>query len=113
MTAFSHVWIAGQLCGVDGYMESTAMGLVAAADSAAVLRNRTPVDWTDRTMIGLLVDYVTTAREDFQPVNANYGLLPIEPSGKQKPVNREVFANAALDETRRIAAKLDSWNEET
>jgi methylenetetrahydrofolate--tRNA-(uracil-5-)-methyltransferase len=113
MTTFSHVWIAGQLCGVDGYMESTAMGLVAAADSAAVLRNWTPVDWTDRTMIGLLVDYVTTAREDFQPVNANYGLLPVEPSGKQKPVNREAFANAALDETRRIAAELDSWNEET
>jgi len=113
ITGFPHIWIAGQLCGVDGYMESTAMGLVTAANAAAALRGWTPIDWTDHTMIGLLVNYVTTAREDFQPVNANYGLLPMEPSGKQKPVDREAFANAALDETRRIAAELDAWNEET
>jgi methylenetetrahydrofolate--tRNA-(uracil-5-)-methyltransferase len=36
--AFPHVWVAGQLCGVDGYMESTALGLVAALNAAASLR---------------------------------------------------------------------------
>ncbi|MHB8071303.1 MAG: methylenetetrahydrofolate--tRNA-(uracil(54)-C(5))-methyltransferase (FADH(2)-oxidizing) TrmFO [Candidatus Cryosericum sp.] len=109
MTAIPRVWIAGQLCGVDGYMESTAMGFVAAVSAAAALRGLPPINWTARTMIGLLVDYVTTEREDFQPVNANYGLLPVEADAKQKPVNRESFAGAALDETRRLAADLASW----
>lgn len=113
MMAFRHLWIAGQLCGVDGYMESTAMGLAAAVNAASALRGWDPVDWTVKTMIGLLIDYVTTEREDFQPVNANYGLLPAEPSAKQKPVDREAFASVALEETRRIAAEIGSWNANT
>jgi methylenetetrahydrofolate--tRNA-(uracil-5-)-methyltransferase len=113
MAAIPHVWIAGQLCGVDGYMESTAMGFVAAANAAAALRGLTPINWTTNTMIGLLIDYVTTEREDFQPVNANYGLLPVEANAKQKPVNRESFADRALDEMRRLAADLASWTANT
>ncbi len=107
------IWIAGQLCGVDGYMESTAIGFVAAINAATALRGWSSVNWTTKTMIGLLVDYVTTERQDFQPVNANYGLLPVEADTKQKPVDRETFANAALDCTRHLAAEIASWNTNT
>jgi methylenetetrahydrofolate--tRNA-(uracil-5-)-methyltransferase len=113
VAALPNLWIAGQLCGVDGYMESTAMGLVAAVNAAAALRRLSPPDWTVKTMIGLLVDYVTSKREDFQPVNATYGLLPVEASAKQKPIDREAFAAGALDDTQRLAAGIAGWTANT
>lgn len=109
LTAFPRIWAAGQLCGVDGYMESTALGLVAALNGAALLRGHSRPEFSVRTMTGLLVDYVTCDREDFQPTNANYGLLPLEPSPRQKAVDREAFAAGALEHMREIAGQVDAW----
>jgi methylenetetrahydrofolate--tRNA-(uracil-5-)-methyltransferase len=107
--AFPHVWVAGQLCGVDGYMESTALGLVAALNAAASLRGFLRPIFPVQTMTGLLVDYVTHDREDFQPTNANYGLLPLEPGPKQKAVDRETFAAVALERIREVAGQIEVW----
>jgi methylenetetrahydrofolate--tRNA-(uracil-5-)-methyltransferase len=107
--AFPHVWVAGQLCGVDGYMESTALGLVAALNAAASLRGFLRPIFPVQTMTGLLVDYVTHDREDFQPTNANYGLLPLEPGPKQKAVDRETFAAMALEHIREVAGQVEAW----
>ncbi len=104
------IWIAGQLSGVDGYMESTAMGLAAALDAAAAIHGVPAPHWTPNTMIGLLIDYVTSEHEDFQPANANYGLLPMQACARQRPVDRETFATAALEETRRLAEEVVRWN---
>ncbi|MHC1679260.1 MAG: methylenetetrahydrofolate--tRNA-(uracil(54)-C(5))-methyltransferase (FADH(2)-oxidizing) TrmFO [Candidatus Cryosericum sp.] len=103
------VWVAGQLCGVDGYMESTALGLVAALNAAATLRGFALPVFSVRTMTGLLVDYVTQERDNFQPANANYGLLPLEPGPKQKAVDREAFALVALEHVRQIAEEVQAW----
>jgi methylenetetrahydrofolate--tRNA-(uracil-5-)-methyltransferase len=107
--AFSRVWAAGQLCGVDGYMESTSLGLVAALNAAASLRGFPRPVFSVQTMMGLLVDYVTQDREDFQPTNANYGLLPLEPGPKQKAIDRETFAAVALEHIRQIADQVGAW----
>jgi methylenetetrahydrofolate--tRNA-(uracil-5-)-methyltransferase len=109
LTAFPHIWAAGQLCGVDGYVESTALGLVAALNGVALLRGHSRPEFSVRTMTGLLVDYVTCDREDFQPTNANYGLLPLEPGPKQKAVDREAFAARALERIRGVAGQIEAW----
>ncbi|MCX6097917.1 MAG: methylenetetrahydrofolate--tRNA-(uracil(54)-C(5))-methyltransferase (FADH(2)-oxidizing) TrmFO [Caldiserica bacterium] len=110
LRAFPRIWTAGQLCGVDGYMESTALGLVAALNAAATLRGFPRPVFSVQTMMGLLVDYVTQERADFQPANANYGLLPLEPGPKQKAVDREAFAVAALKHIRHIADEVEAWS---
>jgi methylenetetrahydrofolate--tRNA-(uracil-5-)-methyltransferase len=107
--AFPRVWVAGQLCGVDGYMESAALGLVAALNAAATLRGFPHPVFSVQTMTGLLVDYVTHEREVFQPTNANYGLLALEPGPKQKAVDREAFAVVALEHIRHIADEVEAW----
>jgi methylenetetrahydrofolate--tRNA-(uracil-5-)-methyltransferase len=109
LKAFPRVWVAGQLCGVDGYMESTALGLVAALNAAAFVRGLPRPIFSVQTMTGLLVDYVTHDREDFQPTNANYGLLPLEPGPKQKAVDRETFAAVALENIREVADQVEAW----
>jgi len=109
LAAFPRVWAAGQLCGVDGYMESTALGLVAALNATASLRGFPRPAFSVQTMTGLLVDYVTCDREDFQPTNANYGLLPLEPGPKQKAVDREAFAVVALEHIRQVADQVGAW----
>jgi len=109
LRAFSGVWAAGQLCGVDGYMESTALGLVAALNAVASLRGLSRPVFSVQTMTGLLVDYVTRDREDFQPTNANYGLLPLEGGPKQKAVDREAFAAVALEHIREVVDQVGAW----
>ena len=109
LRAFSGVWAAGQLCGVDGYMESAALGLVAALNAVASLRGLSRPVFSVQTMTGLLVDYVTRDREDFQPTNANYGLLPLEGGPKQKAVDREAFAAVALEHIREVVDQVGAW----
>ncbi len=71
------VWIAGQLCGVEGYLGNIATGLVTAIAAASALAGREPPVWPEDTMIGSLVRVLVSARpETFQPVKANLGLLP-------------------------------------
>jgi folate-dependent tRNA-U54 methylase TrmFO/GidA len=90
-------------------MESTALGLVAALNAAATLRGFALPVFSVRTMTGLLVDYVTQERDNFQPANANYGLVPLEPGPKQKAVDREAFAVVALEHIRQIAEEVQAW----
>lgn len=67
------ILFAGQIVGVEGYMESTAMGLVAALSVVSDGR----VEFPEETMIGSLLRYITTADpRNFQPMNANFGILP-------------------------------------
>lgn len=71
------VLIAGQLTGVEGYVESTAVGLLAGMNGARLLQDKEPVVPPKTTVLGSLVNYVTTSDSpDFQPMNANFGLLP-------------------------------------
>lgn len=68
-------YFAGQMTGVEGYVESAASGLVAGVSLARQLRGEEPVDFTRLTAIGALAHHIAHATGDFQPMNANFGLL--------------------------------------
>jgi methylenetetrahydrofolate--tRNA-(uracil-5-)-methyltransferase len=71
------IFLAGQLIGVEGYVESAAAGLLAAINAACVVQGIPCVVPPQTTALGSLVRYITDrARRDFQPMNANYGLFP-------------------------------------
>ena len=67
---------AGQITGTEGYVGSTASGYVAGLNAARLVRDEDPLVFPLTTMIGALCRYVTTPQKDFQPMKANFGLLP-------------------------------------
>jgi methylenetetrahydrofolate--tRNA-(uracil-5-)-methyltransferase len=69
--------LAGQLIGVEGYLESASAGYLAGVNAARLAYRRGPLVAPPTTALGALLAYVTQAgRSEFQPVNANYGLFP-------------------------------------
>ena len=70
------VFFAGQITGVEGYVESAASGLMAAIYCERKIKNKKSVTVSDKTVLGALAKYITTENKDFQPMNANFGILP-------------------------------------
>lgn len=70
------LFFAGQMTGVEGYMESAASGLVAGINAANRLLGKAPLSLSRETMIGALAAHVSTENRDFQPMGANFGILP-------------------------------------
>ncbi|MEA4882139.1 MAG: methylenetetrahydrofolate--tRNA-(uracil(54)-C(5))-methyltransferase (FADH(2)-oxidizing) TrmFO [Clostridia bacterium] len=90
------VLMAGQITGVEGYIESASMGLVAGLNSARLARGLEPLIFPRATAIGALCSYICThPRGEFQPMNVNFGLLPAPPSGTKKQDRRQGQIEAA------------------
>jgi methylenetetrahydrofolate--tRNA-(uracil-5-)-methyltransferase len=90
------LFFAGQIAGVEGYVESIAAGFVAAVSAAALAEGREPVPFPEASMTGALLRHISSSRTGaFQPMNANFGLLP-EPSPGKKRERKERQASAAL-----------------
>src|ERR687893_299229 len=92
---------AGQLTGVEGYVESTAMGHVAGTNAARLARNEEPIIVPRGTMMGALAHYITTKEGTLQPINSNWGLVPAAPKREngrrlRKPERRLRQARTAL-----------------
>ena len=77
-----NIYFAGQITGVEGYVESISSGLVAGLNAVKQLRQEEKVEFSEYTLIGALAQYISTPNEKFQPMNANYGILP-ELEGKK------------------------------
>jgi methylenetetrahydrofolate--tRNA-(uracil-5-)-methyltransferase len=95
------LFFAGQLTGVEGYVESTAMGHIAGTNAAKLARGEEPVEMPRGTMMGALAHYITTKEGTLQPINSNWGLVPLVPkkeNGKRlsKPERRQRQARTAL-----------------
>src|SRR5215218_9230943 len=95
------LFFAGQLTGVEGYVESTAMGHIAGTNAARLASGEEPVTMPRGTMIGALAHYITTKEGTLQPINSNWGLVPAVPkkeNGRRlgKPERRQRQANTAL-----------------
>lgn len=73
-----YILFAGQLTGVEGYIESTASGLLAGLNAVRLLEKKEPLIFPKETAIGGLMAYITEANpQHFQPMNINFGLLPV------------------------------------
>lgn len=71
------IYFAGQLSGVEGYMESAASGIIAGINAAARVNGEKPLVLPEFTMIGALLNYICDGSvKDFQPMGANFGILP-------------------------------------
>ncbi len=76
LKANPQIYFAGQISGVEGYVESIASGMVAALNVINQIKNKEKIEFPETTMIGALAKYISTPNEKFQPMNANYGILP-------------------------------------
>ncbi|WZY01639.1 FADH(2)-oxidizing methylenetetrahydrofolate--tRNA-(uracil(54)-C(5))-methyltransferase TrmFO [Bacillus sp. FSL W7-1360] len=96
--ARNDLFFAGQITGVEGYVESAAAGLVAGLNAYRLTQQQPLVTFPEETMIGSLAHYITTANPDnFQPMNANFGLVPpLEIRIKAKKERYEALAARAL-----------------
>ena len=99
---------AGQLTGVEGYMESTASGLVAAVGLSKALAGRPEPDFTGKTILGALARHVTTPTPNFQPMNANFGILdPLPFRVKGKRNRYEKLSEAAIDTLNEVVRQYE------
>lgn len=93
------LFLAGQITGVEGYVESVAMGIVAGLNMAAVLRGRPCPEWPRETAIGSLLHYLKDALSDrFQPMNVNLGVFPpLEKKIRNKSLRSEAVSLRARE----------------
>ena len=97
-----NIFFAGQLSGVEGYVESTASGLNVALNIYQILQGKTPMIFSSQTAIGSLINYISSASaNDFQPMNANWGII-----ANSSKNNRENSIKNALCEVEEYLKKL-------
>ncbi len=97
---FPHLLIAGQISGVEGYVESAASGLVAGINAAKIQNHQETVIPPRASAMGSLLHYITHSdSKDFQPMNITFGLMPPWPEKiKDKRKKNGLIAQRALDE---------------
>jgi methylenetetrahydrofolate--tRNA-(uracil-5-)-methyltransferase len=102
------LFFAGQMTGVEGYVESAASGLIAGINAGRLARGLAPIEFPLESTLGGMAHYVTHAEsKHFQPMNANFGLFPALPERiRNKKVKYELLANRALDAVREFATTL-------
>ncbi len=99
---------AGQMTGVEGYVESASSGLVAGINAARLARGEAPLVFPVTTCHGALAHYITTGEADhFQPMNVNFGLLPPLPQRiRKKREKKQRLAERALADIETFRAEL-------
>lgn len=105
----ANLFFAGQMTGVEGYVESAASGLVAALNAVQLLEGEAPLIFPETTAIGALPHYITTtAAKHFQPMNVNFGIIkPLGERIRDKKERYEATANRALDDLFQFITKFD------
>ncbi len=101
------LFFAGQIAGTEGYIGSVASGWVAGMNAALLAAGREPVAPPPETMAGALCHYVSSADpEGFQPMKANFGLLPpLDPPVRNKRARYQAYARRALETLERFVAE--------
>jgi len=97
------ILFAGQITGVEGYVESAAMGLLSGINAARVIQEKAPVIPPETTAMGGLVHYITNRQiKEFQPMNVNFGIFPPLGKGIKKKDKRKAIGERALKD-------LEEW----
>ena len=99
----SNIFFAGQITGVEGYVESISSGLVAGVNAVKMLKGEERIIFNEKTMIGALSKYISTPNEKFQPMNANFGILPeLDEKIKDKKLKYSLLADRAIENLIKI-----------
>ena len=100
------LFFAGQLCGVEGYVESAASGLIAGINMARLMQGEAPLVFPDTCIMGSMAHYITHASAAyFQPMNANFGIVRLKEKVK-KHERRRALSAQALQEIRELKEAL-------
>lgn len=104
LKADSRLYFAGQMTGVEGYLESAASGFMAGVQATRALAGEAPIDFPRTTALGGLAHYVSEYEgSDFQPMNINFGIMEPWPGKiRKKKEKNALIANRALEEVQRI-----------
>ena len=97
------LFFAGQMCGVEGYVESAASGLIAGINMARLLQGKDPVVFPNTCIMGSMAYYITHASADyFQPMNANFGIVTLQEKVKKHERKAAISAQAlrVIDEMK-------------
>ena len=99
-----NIYFAGQITGVEGYVESISSGMVSALNAVSQIKNESKIEFSNLSMIGALAKYISTANDKFQPMNANFGIVPELPKRiKDKKIKYGMLADRAIE---KIASKI-------
>ena len=104
----TNIFFAGQITGVEGYVESIASGLVAGLNAVQKYNGISEkIIFPRETMIGALAKYISTENKNFQPMNANFGILPELPERiKDKKLKYGKLADRAVGEMEMIVKHI-------
>lgn len=94
----NNLFFAGQITGVEGYVESISSGLVAGINAVQKFKGKSKIEFSEYTMIGSLAKYISTENEKFQPMNANFGIIPsLDEKIRDKKLRYEKLADRAIN----------------
>ena len=101
------LFFAGQMTGVEGYIESCASGMAAAINMARLVQGKELIVFPQETMIGSMAYYITHASPDyFQPMNANFGIVPLR-AEVRKSERKEAYGKQALEALDSILEEIN------
>lgn len=107
LRSHTHIFLAGQITGVEGYIESTAMGLVAGIMAVNLSYGKSLTTWPRESAIGSLLYYLqTTSPKHFQPMNINLGLFPALNGIRGKNERAKIFRDNALNSVKEFMKSL-------
>lgn len=103
-----NIFFAGQITGVEGYMESAGSGILAGINAVRLAENKTPFVPEQNTMLGALCEYISDESvTNFQPMGANFGVLPpIEPKIRDKKERYKALADRAIRSLKSTMGKI-------
>jgi len=102
------LFFAGQITGVEGYVESAMSGLLAGIHALRRARGLSPVLPSEDTVCGALSRYVAAENRHFQPMNANYGILRLDGRIRDKKQKKRLAGERALEEIERVRTQIES-----
>ena len=98
-----NIYFAGQITGVEGYVESISSGMVSALNAVSQIKNESKIEFSNLTMIGALAKYISTPNDKFQPMNANFGIVPeLQGKIKDKKIKYGKLADRAIENLKNI-----------